>query len=132
MRLLETSEAYNNTKTLLNLVTNHLQSREECRKCTYYLNITPISTDSNIDSYGITFKVFTDYAILNPYVFPDKYHRNQYDKCPLLHHIFSFYHLNLAENLYGKTGVTVSHISYIPGTYEFKLIGKRRQWTKIR
>ena len=101
-----------NTKYLLQLIANHLSSRECCRKKEYQLEIS----DKYPSGYSFDMEV---------YVFPDRYHRKESDKDAVVRHILQNHMTHICDENYSMLLDTV-----IPGVYIYKLSvdEKRRKW----
>lgn len=133
LEMFENSTQYKNTKNLLNLISEHLSSREDCRKLDYYVEIFPYDSRDKIEQ--VCFIMRRNGQLYTPYVFPDRYHRKQLDKLSILKHIFN-YHFNDIHQYCSNQPyrVIIDQNNFIPGCYAFKAVGssQRRQWSKIR
>ncbi len=104
-----------NTTKLLNLVAQHLSSRQECRQLTYHMVISRKVDDGS----RLEFDLYP-----NTSVFPDRYHRKSSDRENLLTHIL--------QRHFDETSRTSDN--FVVGEYKYILSfkGKRRRWTRIK
>ena len=136
MDIVVSEKQFKNTKNLLNLISKHLSSREDCNNCNYYVTIYE---DLKFPwDVHIVLVVGSSKIKRRIYVFPDKYHRKQTDKLALLNHLFESHLGEMGEIstflLHDDKYVCAYKDEFIPGVYVFKQPkgSKKRHWERIR
>lgn len=117
------------TQAFLTSIAQHLSSRAECRGVNYRIAIgvnDPQIINHNVPENCITF-------IPNIYVFPDRYHRKDTDKIPIVYHVASAHY---SDNLsaYQKEGYAfIDTANLVPGVYEYQssIDNKKRRWVRL-
>lgn len=123
------------TKQLLNCIAKHLSGRQDCRGKTY--RVVLCTTDDSLEQeYGIVINANESASFnLGTAVFPDRYHRKDCDKLPVIEHI-ALYHF--PNSLYaGRTAqgaIKLNKYSIVPGIYEYQpsIDNKRRRWIRVK
>lgn len=112
-------EISDNTMKLLRQLSNHLSSRESCKRASYVLCI-----DDRYKS-GYDFN-------LDVYVFPDKHHRKSSYKSKVLRHILK-YHMPEVCKESDEGDYVLDTSKVMPGTYVYTcpLNMKRRRWVRL-